>query len=197
MRFLRAIPGLLLPGLLVLASPAAAQEGDSEMAAMMEAWEKAGTPGDAHGQLAAFAGEWDATVKMWMDPSGEPTVTKGKVTSRMVMDGRFLEEKIDSQFMGRPFQGVAFLGYDNVDGKCKAVWMDNMSTAIYHYTGTVSDGGKRVELMGEHTDPATGERVKSRSVRKLVSKDEMVETGYEIRNGVERKSMEITFRRRK
>lgn len=199
MKLQQAIPALLILGLVALATPAtpaAAQEGDAEMAAMMEAYEEAGTPGEVHDALARMTGEWETTVKFWMDPSAEPDVSRGTMTSRMVMGGRFLEEEMDSEFMGQQFRGRALTGYDNVEGECNAVWIDNMSTAIYHYTGSVNGAGDRIELKGEYTDAATGEHVKTRSVREVVSKDRMVETIYEIRDGVESRTMEITYTRK-
>ncbi|MFQ5679322.1 MAG: DUF1579 domain-containing protein [Gemmatimonadota bacterium] len=167
----------------------------ADMAAMMEAYHKAGMPGEPHAALAAMAGHWTASVKIWMDPDGEPMVSEATLQSEMVMDGRFLHDDVKSEFMGQPFRGAGLLGYDNTSGRYQAIWVDNHSTTLYSYSGTME--GNTLTMTGKYKDPVTGDWVTSRSVRTLVSPDEMVDTGYEVRDGVERKTMEIVYKRQK
>lgn len=206
MRTLRStLPALCL---LLLAFPIAGQEkkeeekghemaghemAGSDMAAMMEAYHKAGMTGEPHAALAAMAGSWKATVKMWMDPAGDPMVSEATMESEMVMDGRFLHDDVKSEFMGQPFHGSGLLGYDNTSGQYQAIWVDNHSTNLYTYTGTME--GNTLTMTGKYKDPVSGEWVTQRSVRKLVSSDEMVDTGYEVRDDADRKTMEIVYKR--
>ena len=54
---------------------AAPPDMTAEQKAMLEAWEKAATPGDAHKQLVAqFEGTWTTRQTMWMDPSKPHTL---------------------------------------------------------------------------------------------------------------------------
>ncbi|MFQ5691148.1 MAG: DUF1579 domain-containing protein [Gemmatimonadota bacterium] len=176
------------------AKPMAGQEmaGDA-MAAMMEAYQKAGTPGASHEVLAAMAGSWAADVQMWMDPAAEPMAMTATVESHMVMDGRFLHDDVKGEFMGQPFHGAGLTGYNNTTGRFEATWVDNHGTALYRYTGNME--GNVLTMTGKYKDPVSGEWVATRSVRTIVSPDEMVDTAYETRNGAERKSMEIVYRR--
>lgn len=191
-------PGVAAALLALLSVPVSAQEQEptAETASMMEAYEKAGTPGVAHEALARSAGTWTATVKMWMEPGGEPTVTEVTSVIEPVMGGRFVRETVEGEFMGDPFTGVSVVGVDNTTGEARGVWYDNHSTTLYVYRGSLDEASGELELRSEYTDPATGERIETRSLRTMRD-DTMTDTGWEIRDGVERKSMEITYRRQR
>ena len=113
----------------------------------------------------------------------------------MIMDGRFLEEIITSEFMGQPFSGRGLYGYNNITGKLQSTWIDNMSTGISTYEGTISATGDEMVLHGSYTDPLTKERRETRSVMRI-SDTELHSVGYEIVNGREQKMMEFTARRK-
>jgi hypothetical protein len=141
-----------------------APEMSAEMQAMMAAWEKAGTPGEPHRQLAAMAGKFKATVKMWMGP-GEPTVSEADVTREMILDGRVLTERYEGNMMGRPFVGHGMLGYDNAMGKYWSTWNDNMSTGMMSSWGSWDDEKKALVFDGEVSDPMNpGSRMKNRGI---------------------------------
>lgn len=188
----------LAPCLLVAAVPLAAQETQeyaSDMAATMEAYRNAGMPNERHEALERLVGTWDVTVKMWMDPSDEPMVSKATSTHEMVMDGRFIRYELEGEFMGQPFRGFGLTGYNNVTGEYEAMWIDNHGSAIYRYAGHMDDAGELV-MHAETQDPVTGEMVESRSVMRFVSDDHVVEEGFETRGGRETKTMEIVYRRK-
>jgi hypothetical protein len=177
--------------------PLVAQEGDAsaEMAATMEAYERAGTPGEFHETLGQRVGEWDAEVRFWSEPGGEPSVMEATATIEWVMDGRFVRETVVSEFMGQPFRGVGYTGYNNLTGEYEGSWMDNHSTALYRYTGERDDRGRLV-FVSESVDPLSGQKVKERSVWELVSDDEMVARSYRLEDGEEILTMELRYTRR-
>jgi len=164
----------------------------AEMASVMESWEKAGTPGEMHRALARTAGEWTAEVKMWMGP--EPTVSEARSTVEPIMDGRFVKETVKSEFMGKPFHGVSIVGFNNATGEVEAIWYDDHSTGIFVYRGSMNEDGTELKLKGKYKDPASGEWIETRSVRKITG-DEMRDIAWETRDGEEVKTMEITYRR--
>lgn len=192
-----AAAGLMVLTILGWPAPAAAQESGErhDMAAMMEAYEKAGTPGEHHRVLDRSVGEWDVEVRFYMDPGGEPDVSKGRAVIRWVMDGRYTREEVTGDFMGAPFRGLGFTGYNNVTGEYEATWIDNHTTQIYRYTGWAEDDGRMV-FVSESKDPVTGEMVKSRSVSEFPSNDEMIVRGYEERGDGEVLTMELRYTRR-
>src|SRR5260370_9404752 len=90
---LRCILGLALFGRLLVTLPLAAEDKKKADApdekAHMEAMMKAATPGEMHKKLEPFAGEWNYSMKMWMDPNKPPTDSKGTAETKWVMGGRY------------------------------------------------------------------------------------------------------------
>ena len=193
--------------LALVATPAQAQEQEAKqeergdyqpaahggMDAMMEAWQKAGAPGEPHEELAASVGTWETTVRWWMDPSSEPMVSTGTARREMIFGGRYLRETFEGQMMGEAFTGQGINGYNNVTGEYESIWIDNMSTGIYTYRGQKEDG--RLVLRGEYKDPVSGQVVKTKGIVETVSDSEEKYTSYEERNGEMVKVMEIVYRR--
>jgi hypothetical protein len=71
---------------------------------MMRKMEEAGTPGAAHQALEALVGNWQAEVKCWHEPNGQPQVSHGTAEAKWTLNGRFLEEKFQGEMMGKPFR---------------------------------------------------------------------------------------------
>jgi hypothetical protein len=110
-----------------------AQEGaapSAEQQAMMEAYQRAATPGPQHASLAKMAGDFTLTVKSYMEPGAEPEVSAATATRRVILGGRFLEEVVKGTMMGQPFEGQGISGYDNVTGSWWGTWVDTMSTGM-------------------------------------------------------------------
>lgn len=187
---------LLLSGLTLRAAPAAAQQEEisPEIAAEMEAWQKAGEPGMHHEHLAKLVGTWEAETKFWSDPTAEPMVMPATMEYRMIMNGRYLEEIITSEFMGQPFNGRGLYGYDNITNKLQAAWIDNTSTGIYTYDGSINEAGDEMVLKGRYMDPLTNKWKETRSVMKI-SPDNLHYVSYETEDGKEQKMVEITATR--
>lgn len=179
--------------------PLAAQqpEGgmDAEQAAMMEAWMKAGAPGEPHARLAKGEGTWKMVVRSWMDPSAPPMESEGVSEQTMILDGRVLEQRIKSDMMGMPFEGLGHMGYDNVTGEYWASWLDSMSTGSFISRGTYDEEAAAITLHGEYADPMSGASIPVRAVSRHVSDDEHVFEWYETRDGAEIKTMEIVYTR--
>lgn len=164
-----------------------------EMQAMMEAFEKASTPGEAHEHLAKAAGTWKLTIKMWMEPGSEPEINEGTAEREMIMGGRHLEERITSTAMGMPFQGRGITGYDNVTGKYWGTWIDNMSTSVL-----VTEGQREGDAMvfsGKASNPMGGPPTEMKMVSKMEGDDKEVVEIFEMHGGDEVKTMEIIYER--
>lgn len=191
-----------LPFVLCLAGFALAQEKPQPTPAapamdpMMEAWMKASTPGEAHKLLARHVGEWDAEVKLWMDPAAPPMISKGKGTNALIFGGRFLESRFKSEFMGQPFEGIGYLGYDNVQKKFVSFWIDSSSTWFMTSTGTADKEGRTIRSFGEVSDPMTGKIKPYRDEAVFEGPDRMVSRSFDKGpDGKEFVSMEITYTR--
>lgn len=166
-----------------------------EQQAMMEAWEKASTPGAQHSQLAEhFVGTWTANQKMWMDPAAEPMTQTGQATTMQIMDGRHLRMDYEGAFMGQPFKGVSYMGYDNVTGKYYGTWIDSMGTGFFLAHGSYDPAARTYTFNGELADPMKGgAKMPIREVMRIVDADKHVFEWYETHDGAEVKTMEIEY----
>lgn len=193
---------LSLTVLALLASgPLAAQEANApamtaEQQAMMEAYQKAGTPGTEHRQLAAMAGTYDLVVKAWHAPDAPPTTDTGTATRKMILGDRVMVEDVASQMMGQPYSGQGLHGFDNVTGKYWATWSDSMSTGLMVSEGSC-DADMACTYTGSYHDPVTKKPQATRMTTRWTGKDtEVFEMYAPGPDGKEAKMMEITYTRR-
>ena len=189
---------LVIAGMMSIAAAAVAQEkkqGEMDPAAM-QAMMAAMTPGEHHEHLKKLVGNFDYTMKSWMDPAAPPMESTGKRTAELLLGGRYLEEKYTGDFMGMTFEGIGTLGYDNVGKQYVSTWIDNMSTGIMMGHGTCSKDGW--EMTSESLDPATGKPVTSRSKLTMPDADTIfMEMWMPGPDGKEMKWMEMTCKRSK
>src|ERR1043165_7012037 len=84
-----------------------------EMKAQMEAYEQAAQVGDQHKVLQKLAGKWDTVSKMSAMPGMPAAETKGTSEARSILGGRQVLEQSQGTMMGKPFNGLFLIGYDN------------------------------------------------------------------------------------
>jgi hypothetical protein len=166
---------------------------------MMAQWQEMNALGPEHERFKNMVGAWDVESKMWFAPGMDPVESKGSAEIRLILGGRYIEQKYECPFMGQPYQGLGFEGYDRVKKKYVTIWMDSMGTGIFYSEGTVDETGKVTTYIGKMDDPFTGEKDKEmKSVAREISDDEVVFEMYEERPEVgEYKSMVLTYKRRK
>jgi hypothetical protein len=178
-------------------SPADDKKGGApDEKALIEAAIKAGTPGEPHKRLEALAGSWDGATKMWLDSSKAPVESKGTSESKMIMGGRYLEEKVSGEFGGMKFQGQGITGYDNLQKKYTLVWIDNMGTGIWTATGSYDADKKTFTYQGEEIDPLSGKKFKNKYVLHLIDKDKYETEMFKEVDGKDVKVMQITYKRK-
>ena len=187
---------------LLCSAPLAAQEAAAppamspEMQAMMEAYQKAGTPGAEHKKLAAMAGTYDLTIKAWHEPGKPPTTDPGTATRKMILGNRVLVEEVTSQMMGQPYSGQGLHGFDNVTGKYWSTWSDSMSTGLMVSEGTC-DAKLTCTYTGTYHDPVSKQPQTSRMTTRWTDKStEVFEMYGPGPDGKEAKMMEITYKKR-
>lgn len=197
---IRTLALAALPFSLMFASAAFSQSDPPPMSpeeqAMMEAFQKAGTPGEAHAAIAKSAGDYTLEVKSWHAPGAPPTTEAGTATRRMILGGRVLMEEISSTMMGQPFSGQGLHGYDNVSGKYWGTWNDSMSTGLMVSEGSCDDQGS-CSFTGSWNDPVTKGKVTARmTTRWTDANTEVFEMYGPAPDGSEMKMMEITYRKK-
>lgn len=159
--------------------------------------QEAGTPGQPHEILKKLAGNWNAEVKMWMDPSGKPEVSKGKAKNELIFNGRFLQMSYKGTFMGQPFEGQGVTGYDNVAKKYFSTWIDTMSTSMMHAEGYGDATGNSLTFAANFVCPMTRESINAEDVYTLVDKNHFRYEMYQVKDGTKFKSLEINYSRSK
>jgi len=180
--------------LVFTAGPVLAQN-EMDEAAMMEAWQKASTPGDVHKYLASFAGNWNVTSKTYMDPGQPPMESTGTAKKTMILGGRFLQEELTATMMGMPMQGLGLTGYNNTTGKMEFTWMDNFGTMMMSGSGTLD--GNTSTMMSTYMDPLMNKEAKAKLVTKLEGPDAYSFMMYEVRDGKDVLAMEAHYTRAK
>lgn len=162
--------------------------------AMMEAWEKAGTPGEKHKWIEQFEGEWQASVVEYgMD--GKPGAPeKGTMSNKMALGGRFAMMEFKGRAHGKFFYGHGMLGYNNTEKRFENTWVDSMSSNIMFMTGTTDSAGRVLTMAGECMDPMSKQKCTMREVTTIVDKNTMKSDFYMTMPGApEAKMMEITY----
>jgi Protein of unknown function (DUF1579) len=188
---------------LVVAPAALAQDKppagmSKEQMAMMEAMEKAATPGENHKLLASMVGDWTFVNRMWMDPTAPPTESTGTANYMMIMDGRFLVGHYQGTMMGMEFDGRGVTGYNNTTKQFEGFWIDNFGTMMMFMTGTYDPAAKAFTFLSEMPDPAApSTRIKVRELIHVESPDKQTMEWHETRGGKETRTMEIVYTRKK
>jgi hypothetical protein len=177
------------------AAKAAAKAATDEKA-MMEKWVQVATPGAGHKWLEPVIGTWDAKITMWMAPGAPPQESTGTSENKWVLGGRFVEQRYEGTFMGQPFSGVGYTGYDNYKKKYVGTWMDTMGTMIMVSQGDAA--GQSLSMTSTIDDVIAAKPVNVKTEVKILGADHHVmEMWGPDPNGKQFKTMEIDYRRKK
>lgn len=159
----------------------------------MQKWMDYMTPSDVHKMMAEWDGTWQEDIKMWMAPGTPEQTMKATVECKMILGGRYQEQRHNGMMMGMPFEGYSLTGWDNNRKVFTSTWMDNMSTGMMYMEGTWDAATKSITLKGKMTDPMTGKMIDIRQVLYITGKDTQKLEQYSTIDGKEFKSMEIVL----
>ena len=175
------------------------KEKGMEMHASMEEPIKRGSPGEHHAALEPFAGRFTTTSRMWMNPGEAPQESVGTAEHSWVLGSRFLKMDVRGDMGGQQFEGLGYLGYDNVRGEYTSAWLDNMNTGITRGSGNYDRASKTYKESGAFSCSMTGEKdMRFRAEWKVIDRDTLLYTMYSLApDGREVKSVEVTYKRRK
>ncbi len=182
---------------------AAARAQDKKKAAVdekaqMEAWQKAMTPGEGQKKLGFMVGTFDTRVRTWMDPSKPPEDSAGTSVSAWALGDRYVQTKYEGTFLGEAFNGIGFMGYDNVSRKYVSTWMDTAGTGMMWSTGTLDAAGKVLSMKATINDPSTGKASPADTKITIADNDHYsMEMWGKGPSGKMQKIMEIEYVRKK
>ncbi len=152
------------------------------------------TPGPMHAKLEPLIGSWKMAGKYRMSSDAPWQEWEANVEREWILENHFIKETMSSEWMGQPFEGIGFIGYDNTREEFTMVWVENMSTGTFTTTGRLD--GKMLVFEGENSDALTGEKnTWAKSVLDM-SADPHPFKGYgKDADGNEFQSMEMTATR--
>src|SRR5438067_11738656 len=196
---------------LTASSPSAAQPaaatGQPNPQEMMKQMMELSKLNENHKLLSSLDGNWNYTIKFWMnpDPNAKPAESKGTAVRKSIMDGRYVIMDVtgkmempgpDGKKKEMTFKGQGTEGYDNVKKKFVGTWIDSMGTGVMMSEGDYDPATKTFTYTGE-IEVMPGMKQKIREVVKLTDKDHMDFEWYEDRGGQEMKTMEINYTKKK
>jgi len=120
------------------------------------------------------------------------------MTSTWVLGNRFVQQNYEGTFMGQPFNGIGYVGYDNTAKKIQSIWMDSAATGMMWMTGNADAGGKVVTAKGSMSDPMSGKSLPMEDKITIVDNDHhKMEMWTKGPGGKMMKMMEIDYTRKK
>jgi hypothetical protein len=182
------------------------QPSPEEMQKMMQQWMEAMKPGEAHKHLMRDVGNWDMTMRVWMDPAAPPATSKGTSEVKSVIGGRFILQTVIGEMpmpdpaTGKNMQleGMGLSGYDNYQNMYIGCWVDNMGTQMLTMRGQLSPDGKTMTMYGEMDEPMLNVRGRMvKYVTKWLDDDTHVFNIYDLHAGDDHKVFEIEYKRKK
>ena len=184
------------------AATATGQQNPQEMMKQMMELSKLN---ENHKLLSDMDGNWNFTIKMWMnpDPSAKPQESKGTGTRKSLMGGRYVMMDVTGKMQmpdetgkmkNMQFKGMGIDGYDNVKKKFVSSWIDNMGTGIQFSEGSYDPATKTFTYTSE-IEVIPGMKTPVREVIKVPDNNHMVLEWYENHGGQEKKTMEINYTR--
>ena len=148
-----------------------------------------------HARLIAMCGTWDVEMTFWFRPDGPGVTTKGTSTIKSLLNGLFVEEKIEGALNGAPFTTLAWTGFNTSTHQYEATRIASTNTIRIAETGGYDEKAQQFELKAEY--PVAGDTWHQRTVIQPLSADAMVATSYLSFGQVpEWKGVEIKYTRR-
>ena len=117
-------------------------------------------PGKEHDFLKRFEGTWNLVAKFQPAPGAAVCEGRGEERNVLGCGGLWLIIDSKSEMMGAPFHGHALMGYDTDKKKYVGVFVDNTSSSLFLFEGTLDASGKVCTTSGEGKDPMTGKMVR-------------------------------------
>lgn len=101
----------------------------------------------AHRSLAAMAGEWSGTFRLWFEADAPPACEAPQCgTLRSVLGGRFLLHEYTTRFQDEPIEGIALYGYHLSEDAWETAWAESFGTGtqLMFCTGPGTDASLSV-----------------------------------------------------
>jgi hypothetical protein len=129
-----------------------------------------------------------------MEPGEAPNVSQATAKGTWTLNGLFLQEDFRGEMMGKAFNGRTLMGYDNVRQMFNSVWISDMQSSMFMSQGKGENGHKVITLEGTTSCPIRGDTM-VKVVLRVLSPDKHTFEMFDVSNGQNVKTMEITYLR--
>lgn len=150
-----------------------------------------------HAALAAMAGDWQGTTRVWFEPDKPPAMEVAQTgTLRSVLGGRFLLHEYRYGEGDQAGEGIALYGLHLDEKAYEVAWIDTFHTGTSILFSTATDDGRGFKALGSYGDGQGGPRWGWRTEIAQPSADELVITMFNITpEGEEAKAVETVYAR--
>jgi hypothetical protein len=164
--------------------------------ALVKALDNAMDPGEGQKKLQPLVGTFDVRMLTWVDPSKPPIESRAVAIHTWVLGHRYVQTMLSGFVMGEPFNAIGYAGFDNVQQKYVACYMDSGSTGMEWYTGSLAPDGKSATLTATLYDELTRKpRKVEMRVSFLPNGDHHTEFWEADATGKMFKAIEVQYRR--
>jgi hypothetical protein len=178
---IRLLAALAIAGAFVTGTPRAGAQAPPKPGADPE-----------HARLAAMSGTWDVDLTFWFQPGRPGISAKGTSTIRPILNGLFVEEKIEGTLNGAPFTTLAWTGFNADSHKYEATRISSTNTSRVAETGSYDEKTNQFELKADY--PLGGDTWHQRTVIQQTSAAAMTAASYLSFGAVpEWKAVEIKY----
>lgn len=146
-----------------------------------------------YAQLATLSGHWTVRQSIWTTPKTPPVVDHGTATYAMVLGGHHLRQNLRIAST-KPFEGLGYIGYDDVTGKYYSSWMDTNFPGIVLAHGDYDAASRTYTFTGEMANKG-GAPVPVREVMRIADSSHFVYEYYETRGGKEALAVSLQYAR--
>jgi hypothetical protein len=152
-------------------------------------------PEPEHARLTTMCGTWDVEMTLWPRPGGPGLTTKATSTIRPLLDGLFVEEKIEGALNGAPFTTLAWTGFNTATRQYEATRISSTNPGRIAEAGAYDEKANQFELKADYA--LGGDTWHQRTVIQPSSADAMIATSYLSFGQVpEWKAVEIKYTRK-
>jgi hypothetical protein len=143
--------------------------------------------------LEPLVGQWETSAKI---SSGPAAPASGTAEGKWTLGGKFLSIESAANPTDKSALDIKMIGYDELEKKYQAVWMDTDHTEMLQMKGVSNDGKKIIFLATSHN--AAGQAAIARAVLTITDKDHHTWERYAVgADGKETKILEVAFSRKK
>ena len=133
-------------------------------------------------------------MTFWTQPGRPGIATTSTSTIRSLLNGQFVEEKIEGTVNGAPFTTFAWTGFNTWTKQYEATRISSTNTARIAETGSYDEKRRQFELKADY--PLAGDTWHQRTVIQQTSADTMIAISYLSFGAVpEWKAAEIKYTR--